>query len=424
MSEPTDPLAAAQAEVVRLRTLVEASKLINSSIEGEALYESILTVARRELDVERGTLFFVDASRREIWARVTDGDANATTEIRLPIGQGLAGSVAATGESVILLDAYADPRFDPGADRRTGFRTRSILCVPIRSRGGAIVGVLQLLNKRSGRFGASDLEFLSALSEHMAIAIQNALAHLDRVARERMERELQLGREIQTRLLPSLPEGVPATRIVATSVACFEVGGDSYDFVPLAGGQLGIAIGDVSGKGVAAALVMSSLQAAVRVAAPAEPDLGRLVARLNALIYGMTGGRKYVTFFFARYDPGSGALHYVNAGHNPPVVIENGCPRLLAPTGRPIGLLPGGAYGEATTRLHPGATLFLYTDGFTEAMSPAEEEYGSEHWLELLASLGDRPIEQIPGEVLDAVARFEAGATASDDKTLVVVRRE
>src|SRR5436305_210385 len=193
--------------------------------------------------------------------------------------------------------AYDDPRFDRTSDQRTGYRTRSMLCVPIKNRGQRVVGVLQLLNKTNGVFGARDLEFLNGISDHMAIAMENATLHLELLEKQRMEQELALGREVQSRLFPSPPVDIKGVELVAFSLPCYEVGGDYYDFIELPDGDLGLAIGDVSGKGVVAALIMSSLQAALRVAAPIEDDLARLVARLNALIFRSATGRKYATFF-------------------------------------------------------------------------------------------------------------------------------
>jgi len=415
-----DDLAHAE-EIERLRQVVEASKLINSSIEPEALFQSILTVARRELGVDRGTLWFVDEERQEIWSRIAENLEER--EIRLPIGKGLAGTVAATGEPVVLHDAYADERFDRSLDQRTGYRTRSMLCVPIHNRDRRVVGVLQLLNRKHGSFAARDLEFLDAISEHMAIAMENATLHLGLIEKDRMQRELQLGREIQSKLLPKPPSDLASTRLAATSIPCFEVGGDYYDFIELADGDVGLAIGDVSGKGVAAALVMSSLQAALRVAAPLERDLARLMARLNGLLYRMTGGRKYVTFFFGRYTPSTGELRYVNAGHNPPFVACEGALTKIDSTGRPIGLLPDASYEERSVTLAPGCTLFLYTDGLNEAANPDEEELGMPRLEELLAEASTRDVDDAASSVLREVERFEAGAHATDDKTLVVVRR-
>jgi sigma-B regulation protein RsbU (phosphoserine phosphatase) len=407
-------------ELVRLRTLVEASKLINSSIDADALFASILTVARNELGVERGTLYFVDEERKEIWAKIAGGMAG---EIRLPFGQGLAGIVAATGEEVVIHDAYSDRRFDQATDVRSGFRTRSMLCVPIHNRDQKIVGVLQLLNKTNGSFGRRDLEFLASISDHMAIAMENATMHMEVVEKQRMERELQLGREIQSRLLPLPPSDIRGIELAAQSIPCYEVGGDYYDFLELPNGDLGLTIGDVSGKGVGAALIMSSLQAALRVSAAIEDDLAALVTRLNALIYRNTRGRKYVTFFFGRYTPSTGELRFVNAGHNPPFICCGASVEQLDSTGRPIGLLPDSTYTEMTVVVPPDATLFLYTDGLNEAADPDEEEFGMERLIEEFRNVASKPTEEIPGTLLADITAFERGAHATDDKTLVVMRR-
>jgi len=427
-SPPVETLNAAAAtakadrlELVRLRVLVEASKLINSSIEPAVLFSTIVSLAREQLGVERGTLFFVDEARQEIWARIpTEGDVS---EIRLPMGKGIAGTVAATGETVIVHDAWADPRFDSSVDRRSGFRTRSILCVPIRNRNGRIVGVLQLLNKRDGEFGAADLEFLALVSEHVAIGMENATLHLSLLEKDRMQRELALGQEIQKRLLPEPPRGIPGTEIAATSVACYEVSGDSYDFLELPSGNLGLAIADVSGKGVAAALVMSSLQAALRVAAPLDEDPVRLAARLDKLIHDLAGGRKYVTFFFGCYSPATGRFVYVNAGHNPPLMVSDGQVTPLKGTGVPVGLVPNGTWHEAEVVLPPGGSIVFYTDGLTEASSPDDEEFGNERFSALAASLAGRSAAEVIAGLLAGVTAFEGGSRPADDKTLVVLRR-
>jgi sigma-B regulation protein RsbU (phosphoserine phosphatase) len=409
-------------EIERLKTLVEASKLINSSIEPDALFDSILSVARNELGVERGTLYFVDEKNGEIWAKIAAGLTGR--EIRLPMGKGIAGAVAATGEHIILHDAYADDRFDRSLDSTSGFRTRSMLCVPIKNRNGKVVGVLQLLNKSRGSFGERDLVFLDSISDHMAIAMENATLHLELIEKQRMERELQLGREIQSGLFPTPPSDISGVEIAAMSLPCYEVGGDYYDFIELPGGDLGLAIGDVSGKGVAAALIMSSVQAALRVAAPIEPDISMLIARLNALLYRSARGRKYATFFFGRFTPSTGELRYVNAGHNPPLLVEGGRLSLLDSTGRPVGILPDSPFAEMTVRLERGSSLILYTDGLNEAADPEDEEFGMERLERLVrAAVAEETVAAMPGRILDAIIRFERGAHASDDKTIVVLRR-
>ena len=412
---------AAQEEIDRLRKVVEASKLINSSIEADSLLSSILSVATTELGVERGTVYFVDEEKGEIWSKIAEG--LDVREIRLPVGKGIAGAVAATGEPIILYDAYSDPRFDRSLDQSSGFRTRSMLCVPIHGRDDRIVGVLQLLNKKQGSFGVTDLEFLDAISEHMAIAMDNATLHLSLLEKNRMERELQLGRDIQSRLLPAPPVDVESTEIAARSIPCYEVGGDYYDFIEFSDGDLGLVIADVSGKGVAAAMIMSSVQAALRIAAPIENDLAALMTRLNALLFRMAGGRKYVTFFFARYSPGTGELKYVNAGHCHPLIVSEGKIQTLSSTGRPIGILPDAKYIVGNATLPAGATLFLYTDGLDEATNPEDKEFGLDRLHESVLRHANEEPGTVAARVLEVVSGFEAGAHARDDKTVVVLRR-
>ena len=267
-------------------------------------------------------------------------------------------------------------------------------------------------------FGTGDLDFLNSISDHMAIAMENATMHIELLEKQRMQEELRLGREIQSRLLPSPPIDVEATHLAALSLPCYEVGGDYYDFLELPNGDLGLAIGDVSGKGVSAALIMSSVQAALRVAAPIEEDLARLVQRLNALIYRSARGRKYATFFFGRYTPSTGLLRYVNAGHNPPYIAYKGHLEELPSTGKPIGILPDSTYHEREVEIPPGSTLFLYTDGLNEANDPDDEEFGYDRLREVFGTTCD------PKAILDAVTEFERGARPTDDKTIVVMQRE
>jgi len=417
-----DPLLnEARAEIDRLKVLVEASKLINSALEPRALFESILSVVGKELGVERGTLYFVDEAKKEIWAKLPP--EHGLDEIRLPIGQGLAGWVAATGEEIVLEDAHLDPRFDSSLDKRSGYRTQSMICVPIRNRTRKIVGVLQLLNKKEPPFGSRDLDFLLSVSEHMAIAMENTSLHMALVVKDRMERELRLGREIQSRLLPPVPTDVEGAELAAVCRPCYEVGGDYYDFIPLPTGELGLAVGDVAGKGASAAMIMSSVKAALRVAAPLAGGLVGLVQRINELLMELAHGRKHVTLFFACYAPATGTLRYVNAGHHPGLVRGPDSWELLEATGMPVGLMDDAVYEEKTSRLAPGGALLLYTDGLTEAVNANDEEFGIERLQDAALDALERPLPELPEAVMGAVSRFQDGAPDMDDKTLLVLRR-
>ncbi|MBI5474338.1 MAG: GAF domain-containing protein, partial [Ignavibacteriae bacterium] len=172
------------SQVEKLHRLVEASKVVNSTIESDKLLELILSAATESIHADRGTLYLIDAATGELWSKIANG--KNLVEIRLPMGKGLAGYVAKTGETINIVDAYKDPRFNPEIDRRSGYKTRNVLCMPLRDKEGRIVGVFQLLNKQGGAFTKEDEEFIDALSVHAAIAIENARLVRELVQNERL----------------------------------------------------------------------------------------------------------------------------------------------------------------------------------------------------------------------------------------------
>ncbi|MBP1657208.1 MAG: gaf sensor signal transduction histidine kinase [Bacteroidetes bacterium] len=175
---------ASKNKLDKLSMLIEASKVVNSAIDLDVLLGVILDVASRSIGADRGTLYLIDRKADELWSKVAQGDG--MVEIRLPIGKGLAGYVARTGEVVNITDAYSDPRFNPEIDRKSGYSTRTVLCMPMRNKNGEIIGVIQLLNKRIGHFGPEDEAFIEALSVHAAIALENARMAQEMVQNERL----------------------------------------------------------------------------------------------------------------------------------------------------------------------------------------------------------------------------------------------
>lgn len=408
--------ASLREEIQRLTILIEATKLINSAVEGRPLYDSILQVVRERMEVDRATLYFVNAATREVVAHIRR--EGSVESIRLPLGQGLAGAAASTGRTIITADAYADPRFDPATDQLTGFTSKSILTAPIRNRHGDVVGVLQLINKHYGAFHDKDAQFLESLSDHIAIAIENAAFHQTTLEKQRLESDLRLAAEIQSQLLSGPIPGLGGYEISTRWQSCLPVGGDYFDLVPTRPGELFLLIADVSGKGVAAALISAALQSAVRALVHEQRDLARLAGSVNRLIYDLAGGRKYATCFLGRLS--NHELEYVNAGHNPPILA--GTPlKLLEASGVPLGLFPRSEFGSRTVRLPLHANLVLYSDGITEASNAAQEEFGLER-LSALATDGS-DADALAESIMNATGAFGAGEPAGDDRTLMVIRR-
>ena len=281
-----------QAQVAeRLSFLVEASKVLNSTLDLPELLDIILKLTSQHTQADRGTLFLVDEDTQEIWSLIAHG-LEAAEEIRLPIGQGIAGTVAQTGEVVNLADAYQDDRFDKDFDERSGYRTRSLLCVPIRNRDERIVGVLQLLNRDEGPFTTEDVDFLGSISVHAALALDNARLHRESLERQRLERELSLARRIQESLLPPAPPSVPGYDIAVRYQSSHQVGGDYYDFIPLDENTMVFVVADVEGKGVASALVMSNLQATLHALLKHVHSLQGVLFNLNEAMMRSSEARK------------------------------------------------------------------------------------------------------------------------------------
>jgi GAF domain-containing protein len=191
---------AGKKSVQLLNALLESSQLLNSTLNLDDVLSILLGLATRNLGADRGTIYLVDREKGELWSRVLDG--RRKMEIRLKLGHGIAGTVGKTGRSIVLKDAYKDGRFDKGFDRESGFRTRTMLCTPMKDRNGRIVGVFQILNKKRGHFSGQDERFLTALSIPASIALENARLHEADIRNQRAEKELEVASKIQQQLLP------------------------------------------------------------------------------------------------------------------------------------------------------------------------------------------------------------------------------
>lgn len=407
--------------VEELSGIVEATKRLNSTLDLGELINIILQLASRHTDADRGTVFLVDKERNEIWSLV--GLGLYQQEIRIPAGKGIAGWVAHHGETVNLKDAYTDSRFERDFDRRLNYRTQTVLCLPIRNKDAEIIGVLQLLNKRDGVFSSSDESFLRALSDHVALALENARLHRESIARQRMERDLALAHSIQRGLLPENPPRIEGFDIAVSHKPSQMVGGDYYDFVPLNADTMLTVIADVEGKGVASALVMANLQATLRALVAHLHSLERLASSVNDMIVADTRALKFMTMFVAMLDQRHRALHYINAGHVPPAVIRsNGEVVYLREGGMVMGVFPGVPYERGYVPLASGDTFVTCTDGITEAMDVNSEEYGSERLVDAVSRQRHLPAEQIVQNVLAEVDLFSRGGPHEDDRVIFILK--
>jgi sigma-B regulation protein RsbU (phosphoserine phosphatase) len=324
------------------------------------------------------------------------------------------------------------PIFNSANDARTPDLQSPELLLPLPGRA-QLLGAMVLGPKRSEEpYTPSDLRLLEsvAVQTGLGLELSETAASLAAAAVERahLAREMEIAREVQERLFPQHLPSIAGISLAGACRTVFGVGGDYYDAIELGEHRLGLAIGDVSGKGISAALLMASLRACLRtMTLTGSGDLTQLMSHLNRLIYEASAIDRYATFFFGTFDPAVSTFDYVNAGHNPPVLLRKAssgnCERLRLDCGGPvIGLLPKASYEQGSLLMHPGDLLIAYTDGISEAMNSAEEEWGEEAMISAAQQASDANAEDIVKAIFAAADVFTAGASQHDDMTVLVIK--
>jgi sigma-B regulation protein RsbU (phosphoserine phosphatase) len=417
LERSTDLAGTPTLENTHLGTLVRAARELAGQGSLDKLFELTLSFS---LDA-------VKATRGVVMTREANGDFR-TRAIR---GEGFSISsmvrdlVTDEGKSLLVRDARSDQDF---ASRTSILmqQIRSILAVPLQT-DKAVIGLLYLDSLNFSReFTVEDLNLVTVMANIAAIRIEHARLVEQEESRKLIDRELERAADIQRSLLPSQAPEIGGFELAGYNAPCRTVGGDYYDFLSYPDGRVALLIGDVSGKGLGAALLMSSLQARSQVFFENPDDLAAQVSKLNRSVAGNCPENCFITFFVTVLNPADGELTYCNAGHNPPLLIrQNGEVELLEATGIPLGISRGMSYQQNSCRIEKGDILVLFSDGVTEARggADAEQEFGEERLISAVKKERDRSaaevIEGIRGELL----AFSNGAPASDDITLVLARR-
>ena len=304
------------------------------------------------------------------------------------------------------------------------------LALALRSRG-RVTAVLLLGMPSGGRaFSNGERQALGQAGHQLALMLENSKLTARILEQEALRRDLALAAEVQRRLLPDRPPRRSAASLAAFTIAARNVAGDYYDFLEVGDGRLGIALADVSGKGVAAALIMSVVQASLRIIASDEDvPLDRLAARMNQFLYRSTQSSSYATFFYAQLDERTKRMEYVNAGHNPPILIRaaratDSAPDVveLSTGGMVLGLFPEVTFERASVQLHADDLLFIFSDGVPEALDIQGEELGADRLQRLLLEHSHLPVEEIASHVAAFVREWSAGALQHDDITFIVMK--
>jgi phosphoserine phosphatase RsbU/P len=411
----------------KLRALIGLNRAIGTSLSLDDVLPRLLDGL---LDVfpqaERGFVFLADPTSGKLGLRarrIKPGVEDDGGPLRLSLS--LINTVAESRRAVLSADAASDSRFN-AHQSIVDCRIRSVMCVPVVRDDGGLLGVVQVDSRdiRSG-FAEADLDVLAGVAGQASQAIEQALAHDERVEREHLNRDLQLAQRVQQGLLPSRPPDLPGYEIFDYYESARHVGGDFFAYVPLPDDRLAVVLADVSGKGVSAALLMAALSADVRYCLASERDLVRAVARINESFLRGGWDDRFATLVVAVLDPARHSATICNAGHLPVFLREpaGGVRAVAADLGcLPLGMSAEGEFRSCDVDLEAGATLVFCTDGISEALDDAQECYGFERLERVLAAPAAGAVD-IGRRILADVERFAGGQSQSDDICLVCVRR-
>ncbi len=349
------------------------------------------------------------------------------TKIESPefeVSRGLVDRVAREGKPILTSDAQSDEWLGQRKSVR-GLRLRAVLGVPLQLKG-ICNGVIYVDNRlQTGIFSKEDIELLEGIASSAAIAIENARLYQVAIEKGRLERELQVAREVQSKLIPQKTPQIDGWEFSAWWQPARQVSGDFYDFIPLNETHLGIVIADVTDKGMPAALFMADSRSIIRASVSIPTQPANAIASANRLICADSANGMFVSLFYGKLDIESGNLTYVNAGHNPPYLYQAETETFseFERTGLVLGIESEAEFKEQTVQLKQGDFILLYTDGVTEATNTEQDLYGKDRLLQLLYNHRKSSVNEVQAALEDSITEFIGDISPSDDITMVIAKR-
>ncbi len=420
---------AVKSQTTQEDTLAIISRVSVTLLSSQSLEETLQQVLEHifeALAADRGYVMLLEApspkdAQQLMCKAMKTRSGQHLQEVQL--SRSISEQVLQQGVSVLTSDAQHDPRFQTNQSIMLG-GVRSVMAVPIAVEG-RVQGMIYVDSAFAiSRFTERDLQLLTLIASVAAIRIENVRLLELQHEQKRIAHELSVASEIQVRLHPATPPAIPGYDLMGISFPCHEVGGDYFDFLQRRDGRHVIALGDVSGKGISAALLMSSVHAAVRAQCTTALAPHQIVSELNQYIYDNTAANRYVTMFYSELDHSTGGLTYINGGHNAPMLVRNsGTVERLDCGGFPVGITLDGVYAEGQATLAPGDVLVIYSDGVTESVNEQEEEFGEERLIETIQRHRGRTAAGIRDRIDEALQKFVGRAKSVDDLTLVIVKR-
>lgn len=405
-----------------LRRILEVTRDLARPLDLGTLLYAVVDAAKDLLQAEGGTVWQYHASEHMLEMRVARGlDA-----IRIPADRGIVGDCVRTLKPINVPDCYADPRFNRDIDKTTGRRTRCMLSLPLVGDDDQLVGVLQVVNRHEGVFGADDEAVALALAAQCAVAMQRQQLTERLVATEALRQEIAVAREVQMATLPALPPDIPGYDFAGVFMPTDDTGGDTYDFVPCADGTLFVLMGDATGHGIGPALSATQVRAMLRVAERLGASLDDAFRHINDQLVADLPEDRFVTAFLGRLDPVAHTLDYHSGGQGPLLHFHaaDGACDLFPPTTFPMGAISLPALKPAErVWLAPGDVFALLSDGIYEYENGAGEQFGDDGVARVLLANPGVSMAQLLEALLAEVRAFGAGAPQLDDVTAVLIRR-
>ncbi len=414
--------------VDKLRMLLDITKKISRSLDLQEVLNQVMDTLDSLIPYDAAGIFVLQCVDKALLPEgeepctfkaeaVRGYDTDELYDLHLKLGEGFIGQVAVRGEPIISHDVLNDPVYINARDK-----TRSEMVAPIISND-EVIGVFDLESDELNAYSDDDLDVLMMLASQVAIIIEKVMLHEQLIEKKRLEGQLEVARQVQLELLPPNDPHLPGYDISAYNFPTEEVSGDYYDWVAIYDDQIAIVIADVSGKGVPAALLMAFLRASLRAATHVGYATHISMAKVNYLLWESIERNQFVTAFYGILDAANRTLSYSNAGHNPPLLInEKGEPRFIERGGLPLGMFRDTRYYEYFLSLEPGEMLVLYTDGATEALNPAGEEFGRDRLAEVVKAGLSLTAREVVASLEREVLKWTDGVGATDDVTFFVIK--
>lgn len=408
--------------VEELSVLNDLARAIGASINTQDIIQTIVRRSLRAVGAEQGVITLVEERFEQSMKTLVRTMVSSREQEHFHFNQALLGWMHLNKKPLVISDPKTDERFRgiPWDES-----IRSLVAVPMMVKS-ELRGVLTVYNRKDGKaFADDDQRLLAIIAAQSGQVVENARLNEQERALMKMQEELRLAARIQTELLPHTPPLIPGYEIVGRSIPAQEVGGDYYDFIPIDENRWAFCIGDVTGKGLPASLLMANLQATLRGQTTATTAPKACLERSNQLLFQSTSPEKFATLFYAILNPRDHQLSYANAGHeNPYLCCGRSETKRLKTGGIPLGMLPEFLFEQESVPLDEDSLIVAFSDGISEAMNAQEEQFGEERIAAVIDQHRNAPVSEIIDHLVAAVKNHAAGHPQSDDITVVVVRRK